>query len=178
MGMAYFRTQIFKGGDVKRKTDIKKIQIAIEEYEKDHDCYPLPQIVNCNPGDGLKPYMDKIPCDPQTKTSYFYDYDNGSCPSWYILYSKLENDKDDDVTDAIGPGGLYNYFASSPNAPDPTSGSSPITPPGGGGGGQSGFWGCKSGACTPLSSQFECSPNYTSNLCGNGCSSSPECEPM
>jgi len=36
------RTQVFKGFDSRRKTDIYQIKVAVEEYEKDHDCYPLP----------------------------------------------------------------------------------------------------------------------------------------
>ena len=30
-----FREQIFKGNDAKRKSDIGRIQLAVEEYEKD-----------------------------------------------------------------------------------------------------------------------------------------------
>src|SRR5690242_15379639 len=75
LSLIYLRTQTFKGTDAKRKSDIKNIQVAIEEYEKDNDCYPLPQVVTCEPGTGLSPYMSKIPCDPTTKASYYYEYD-------------------------------------------------------------------------------------------------------
>ena len=64
IAIAFFRGQLFKGLDAKRKADINRIKVAIEEYEKDHDCYPPPQIVVCDPGTGLSPYLDKIPCDP------------------------------------------------------------------------------------------------------------------
>src|SRR3990170_6469076 len=68
------RTQIFKGYDARRKGDIARIKVAVEEYEKDHDCYPLPQLVVCDPGTGLRPYLDSIPCDPRTGASYYYDH--------------------------------------------------------------------------------------------------------
>ena len=44
-----YRTQVFKGFDARRKTDIYQIKVAVEEYEKANDCYPLPQLVVCNP---------------------------------------------------------------------------------------------------------------------------------
>ena|SRR3989344_2744782 len=117
MAMAYFRSQIFKGNDARRKADIKKIQIALEEYEKDHDCYPPAEFVVCEPGDGLLPYMSQIPCDPTSDTSYLYDYENDACPGWYRIYTKLEYAQDPNITPGIGPGSLYNYYQGSPNSP-------------------------------------------------------------
>ena len=71
----YLRTQVFKGNDARRKADLNRIGIALEEYEKDNGCYPLPNLVVCNPGIGLQPYLDKIPCDPETGEDYVYDKD-------------------------------------------------------------------------------------------------------
>ncbi|KKR85118.1 MAG: Type II secretion system protein G [Candidatus Woesebacteria bacterium GW2011_GWB1_41_10] len=165
MGMALLRLQVFKGNDARRKSDIKKIQVAIEEYEKDNDCYPPSEIVVCEPGDSLRPYIDKIPCDPVSRESYYYEPKSGACPNWYILYSKLENEKDGDVIYGLGPGGAYNYVAGSPNAPLSTPGPTPT----GGGGSESGYWGCKSGICAGIGSRTECSPNYTSSGCSGQC---------
>jgi len=35
-----FKGQLFKGYDARRKSDLNRIKIALEEYEKDHNCYP------------------------------------------------------------------------------------------------------------------------------------------
>lgn len=115
-------SQVFKGTDAKRKSDINRIQIAIEEYEKDKDCYPTPEIVTCSPDTGLRPYLDKIPCDPKTKSSYYFENDGNICPRWYRIYTKLENKQDPYITkigctNGCGPNSLYNYYVSSPNAP-------------------------------------------------------------
>lgn len=119
-----FRSQIFKGKDARRKSDIKKIQIAVEEYEKDNDCYPDTSIIICTPGDGLRPYLDKIPCDPATQLSYVYEIESKACPSWYRVYSMLENKEDKDIEkvgceDGCGPNSVFNYYAGSSNAPKP-----------------------------------------------------------
>lgn len=110
-----FRTQLFRGNDAKRKGDLFKIAVALEEYEKDKNCYPAQAMVGCNPGVGLKPYLDKVPCDPITQTSYFYEPGAGACPASYKIYSILENKLDEDFTPGIGPGGGYNYVVTSPN---------------------------------------------------------------
>ncbi len=162
VGFWAWRTQVFKGYDSRRKTDIYQIKVAIEEYEKDHDCYPLPQLLVCDPGTGLRPYLDKIPCDPETGDSYYYEIDNSACPKWYRLYSYLFNSADEDVTSNIGPGGIYNYSSGSPNAPSPT-----VT-------GTSNFYGCKSGVCVMISWDAarpgpECDPNFQSATCYGQC---------
>jgi prepilin-type N-terminal cleavage/methylation domain-containing protein len=177
MIMVYLRTQVFKGNDARRKTDIKKIQIAVEEYEKDHDCYPTPDLVVCSPGTGLSPYITKIPCDPVTNASYYYDYEDSSCPGWYRMYTKLDNVEDEDAEAGIGPFSAYNYYQGSPNSPtDGDSGSTP--PPSGGGGGGGGtpstFYGCQSGVCVPIGWDESrpgpaCDPNYQSPNCYGQC---------
>lgn len=149
--MWYFRSQIFKGNDAKRKGDIHKIQVAAEEYEKDNNCYPSIELMICDPGEGLKPYISKIPCDPATSDSYFYEVDSPICASWYRIYAKLENESDPVIEElgciyGCGPETAYNYYATSPNAPNPEKGTS-------------GYYGCFSGACLPISGP-ECSPNY------------------
>ncbi|MGB6838985.1 MAG: type II secretion system protein [Microgenomates group bacterium] len=169
----YFRNQIFKGNDGKRKGDIHKIQIAIEEYEKDHNCYPLPSFVICDPGTGLKPYIPKIPCDPTTGASYFYEHEDSTCPSWYRLYANLENLSDEDIAGACGPGYAFNYYETSPNAPDPEC--TDIENGNGENGGiPSDFYGCFSGVCQsinwdPARPGPVCDPNYKSSTCYYQC---------
>lgn len=104
IALVSFRAQIFKGKDARRKSDIKTISLAAEEYEKDHDCYPTADLISCNPGESLRPYLDKIPCDPTTSESYGYEVDNPTCPRWYRLSSNLETTKE-------------VFYYGSPNAP-------------------------------------------------------------
>ncbi len=157
----YLRSQIFKGRDAKRKGDMHKIQVAVEEYEKDHNCYPLPQLVVCDPGTGLRPYISKIPCDPTTQTSYYYEHEDSTCPSWYQLYTSLEYESDEDIIGKIGPEGDYNYCLTSPNAPDCQV---------------SDTWGCFDGECLPI---YEyCVPRYGDDTCSNLCRNSTTEEPQ
>ena len=164
------RSQILKGNDARRKADIARIQVAVEEYEKDNDCYPT-TVVCGSFNQEVTPYLKVVPCDPITKLSYAYEPSGPACPVWYRIYADLQNEGDQDLTPYIGPGNAYSYWASSPNAPDPVPGSPPPQTPGPSGspGGQADYWGCKSGVCSPLISQFECSPNYTTPACGSGC---------
>jgi type II secretory pathway pseudopilin PulG len=183
IGMIYFRTQIFKGYDAKRKSDIQRIGIAVEEYEKDHDCYPLSTQVTCvGSGLGLRPYLDRIPCDPVTQSSYYYEHEDSICPKWYKLYAKLDNEADNNYQPGIGPNGVFNYVSGSPNAPKSTS-----TGELGSGGGSSSipqvnFYGCFSGVCrqiqwNPRRGNPECDPNFQNDTCYGQCSNpANECQ--
>lgn len=158
LALAYFRGQLFKGNDSKRKTDIKRIQIATEEYEKDNNCYP--SFVTCNQDDEsqpINPYLNKIPCDPVTKTSYLYEPDPSSlaCPRWYRIYANLQNDSDPSITTGIGPAGAYDYYAASPNAPALVQ----STPPPGGT--EQSFYGCFSGVLLPVE-EGQCENSFPS----------------
>lgn len=189
LGLAYFRSQIFKGNDARRKGDLHEIQVAIEEYEKDNDCYPLPQIVVCKPGTRLAPYLSKVPCDPTTDASYFYEHEDSACPQWYRIYAALENENDPDyISGGVGPLLAYDYYASSPNAPLPESGDEDGGDGGGGGNGGGGgpiadFYGCIGGVCTPISWDPdrpgpECDPNYQNPGCYGACPKPEnECQP-
>jgi type II secretory pathway pseudopilin PulG len=165
-----FRGQIFKGRDARRKGDIHKIQVAVEEYEKDNNCYPLPSQLVCDPGTGLQPYLEKIPCDPTTDASYLYQIEESSCPDWYRLLANLENENDPDAQSACGPDGSYNYYSASPNAPFCN-----LT--------ESSFYGCKTGVCVPifwdnLRPGPECDPNYQNASCYGQCGpQANECQP-
>lgn len=176
IGISFFRGQIFKGNDARRKADINRIKIALEEYEKDNDCYPLPQFVTCNPGTGLSPYLNKIACDPTTHASYFYEYEDDSCPKWYRIYTKLDNTSDTSFKGWVGPNSAFNYVSSSSNAPVVTYSGNQEN--GSGGGGEAGvsenFYGCKLGVCVPLGWNDarpgpECDPNYQNASCYGQC---------
>lgn len=169
LAVAYYRSQIFKANDARRKGDINRIQVAVEEYEKDHSCYPPPQLLTCKPGTGLQPYIETLPCDPITKASYVYDYDTSSgCAKWYRIYTNLEVLSDPSAVSRGGPGGAFNYNASSPNAP-PWQ----YTQTGG-------YYGCKGGTCVSLLWDStrpgpECDPNYSDPNCYGRCNSSEVC---
>jgi prepilin-type N-terminal cleavage/methylation domain-containing protein len=169
----FLRNQVLKGNDAKRKGDIHKIQVAVEEYEKDYDCYPPVELVVCDPGDGLKPYLSKIPCDPTTGGSYYYEQEGSACPSWYRIYANLENLSDADIEGYCGPDYAFNYYVTSPNAPDPD-----CTEEENGNGGEDptqDFYGCFSGTCLridwdperPESGGPECDPNYLNSTCSS-----------
>ncbi len=178
--LAYFVGQIFKGRDARRKADIQRIQVAVEEYEKDHNCYPLSQTVICNPGTGLVPYLDKIACDPSTNASYYYEYQDSVCPTWYRIYAKFENHLDSDSIGWVGPNSSFDYLASSSNAPDIVGTGGNLSPPPGGtsppagNGGSSSFYGCKNSTCVPIlwdpsRPGPECDPNYQNSSCYSQC---------
>ncbi len=168
----YLRSQVFKGNDARRKAEIKRIGVAVEEYEKDNNCYPLSSEVNCTNSDGLEPYLDKIPCDPVTQASYFYEHEDSVCPKWYRLYSKLDNDKDVDYRAGIGPNSAFSYVAESSNAPALISS----------GNGTSSFYGCVSGVCSPIGWNAarpcpNCDPNFQNSTCYGQCGNpSLECQ--
>ncbi len=171
--MWYFRSQLFKGNDAKRKGDIHNIKVAVEEYEKDNNCYPLPQLVICDPGTGLKPYMSQVPCDPMTDASYYYEHEDSECPSWFRIFTNLDNLTDIDIPGMCGPDYSFNWYDGSPNAPDPDCMDVEEGGNGGGGTGED-FYGCFSGACQPINWDSarpgpECDPNYGNGTCYGQC---------
>ncbi len=114
----FIRMQLFKANDAKRKAEINRIGLAVEEYEKDHDCYP--SSVTCTNASSLQPYLDKIVCDPVSDDPYYYmpdDPDPNGCAKWYKIYAVLQNRFDADYQPNIGPSSLYNYVYESPNTP-------------------------------------------------------------
>lgn len=94
-----FITSLQKGRDAQRKADLEHIQRALELYYEDKKAYPIFNIFatsnlqlcesgianNCG---SEKTYMEKIPNNPDTKTSYKYYYTTGQS---YGLYACLEN---------------------------------------------------------------------------------------
>jgi prepilin-type N-terminal cleavage/methylation domain-containing protein len=173
VALLYLRGQTLKGNDARRKADIERIRVAVEEYEKDHDCYP--QYVNCgtNQSQPIYPYLNNVPCDPITNASYMYNYPDTTCPGWYRFYSKLEFTKDPVVTPGIGPNSAYNYVSGSANAPNsvPYDDSTYTEAPGGGNGE---FYGCRAGRCVPIDWNPtrpgpECDPSFQNSNCYGQC---------
>jgi prepilin-type N-terminal cleavage/methylation domain-containing protein len=124
IAIMYFGPQIFKGNDAERKADIDRIKIALEEYEKDNNCYPpRDKMLSCgtDASIAIHPYLNNVPCDPVKHIAYYYESSNSDdslCGAWFRLYTVLENKSDTSATPNIGPSGSYNYVQSSGNAPD------------------------------------------------------------
>lgn len=171
IGMMSYRVQLFKGYDARRKTDLHQIKIGLEEYEKDHDCYPDPPL-GCGVGTGtaLDPYMgEHVPCDPGTGQAYEYHPEGVACPGWFWVFTDLDYEEDPAIAE-LGCGAgcgyqdsgpFYNYYAFSPNAPDVYL--APFTK-----------YGCfdsgGSQSCVGIADPPPCEPNYnTLAICESLC---------
>lgn len=95
-------TQLKKARDTQRKSDLSRIQSAIEIYRADLSEYPCtPPGVGCMPSacnlsliGGTPPstYMNQVPCDPLSPLSTVYLYSaNAPTLSTYCLRACLEN---------------------------------------------------------------------------------------
>lgn len=109
------KAQIDKAKDSKRKSDLKRIQTALEDYYNDHNCYPKTLVCN----DSFQPYLKKIPCDPDGG-SYYYSPQQSDCPQYYRVYTKLSYKLDPEIKklgcqNGCGSKGAYNYGISSSN---------------------------------------------------------------
>lgn len=157
--------QIFKGYDARRRADLAKIKIALEGYYSDHECYPtIPPNYTCD-SDFLKPYLDSMPCDPNTKKPYvIYLTPAGSCPQQYAVYAQIYSffDKNANLIPYC-PDTIEMHSPGMSNA-DVISGCSgrSICPV---------YYGCKNGSCVVIAQDDipHCSPYY----CGSDCSQSP-----
>jgi len=138
------RTQISRGRDAERKTDLEKIKIAFEDYYNDNGCYPEEDVLEDCGGTSFGPYLQSIPCDPISNDPYFYvPLASDSCKG-YRVYTGLEGGDDPsieaagcDQDDFCGYGSNYNYGISSGVAvydedatpfPSPTPSSAPASP--------------------------------------------------
>lgn len=174
--MLTYRQQIIKGHDAKRKEDLQTIKSGVEQYYDDFGCYPDADKVVCG-STLMQPYMSQVPCDPTNKGNYVYYYDQDGC-SDYALYVHLANENDGDIagsgcSDGCGPGGIYNYYLSSPGYED--DGGEPPSPS------PSGYFGdvldplCD-GSCIP-NACVNCCPGseYRCNGSGDQCIYDPSC---
>jgi type II secretory pathway pseudopilin PulG len=91
-------TQIFKGYDTRRKADLSRIKIALENYYSDHDCYPLFPLKDAEnrpsyacDSNFLKPYLAAMPCDPSTKKPYVISLvpTDAICPQQFAVYAQI-----------------------------------------------------------------------------------------
>lgn len=112
-----WKRNIYRAQDANRKTDLAQIRRAFEEYYNDHECYPSFDILATCDGDGLAPYLAKIPCDPTTLEPYKYEPDSASnvCLGNRVC-TKLQDWADPDITtlgchpeNGCGWGAFWNY---------------------------------------------------------------------
>lgn len=167
-------TQLLRGYDTIRRADLSKLKVAFESYYEDHGCYPPSSILaNCG-GANLQPYIDTIPCDPQTKTPYkLYELaSEASCPQSFAIYTTLAAYFDPSATSI--PQCKNQYYVISP-------GIKPADVAAGCGGRTvCKFWyGCKSGACIKVAEDDvnPCGPAYCNNApcVGNACCHGIDC---
>lgn len=119
-----WKTQINRAHDSLRKKHLNDIKRAFEEYYNDNNCYPSADVMDTVEDCGsanLQPYLTAVPCDPDTKSPYYYIPINGSnvCQG-YRAFTKLLDTKDTDITmlgcngiTGCGFGAGYNYGISS-----------------------------------------------------------------
>lgn len=93
-----------KANDARRKKDLNRIKVSLEEYYNDNGCYPngaalaaLKDPANCFQDIDLFPQLKPWVCDPVTKVPYIMVVDPSSCPTWYKIYTKLMNPADVDI---------------------------------------------------------------------------------
>jgi type II secretory pathway pseudopilin PulG len=103
---AFNRNQLGRARDATRKDDLKRLKNAFEEYYNDNSCYPARDILlTCN-GDGLRPYLSSIPCDPTGQPYVYMPYPSFSdtC-SGYRIYSIMEWESDPVIEELNCKGG-------------------------------------------------------------------------
>jgi len=120
MGMNSYHNQINKARDADRKGDLQRIRIAFEDYYNDHNCYPTADKMQfCGDQDpgNLKPYLEKIPCDPITHQPYFYflDPDYPACGRNFRVLTHLDNLANPIIADLSSYCAGCNYGVSSTN---------------------------------------------------------------
>jgi len=89
--------QLLKGFDARRRSDLEKIKIALENYYADHECYPaFPKDSRNRPtytcgSDILDPYLKIMPCDPNTQKPYliYMTPEADACPQQFAVYATI-----------------------------------------------------------------------------------------
>lgn len=118
----YVPTYLQRAHDSRRKADLHEYRTVMEEYFTDKHRYPPSgSLDNCG-SLALEPYLDRIHCDPQTRTPYAYFVSEDGLRYW--LYTYLTDPNDPIIGErgcALGCGpdgdgdghGDYNYGVSS-----------------------------------------------------------------
>lgn len=121
-----------KSNDIRRKKDLGRIKIALEEYYNDKKCYPPQDIVaqlrdktNCYKSLAVFPQLAPWVCDPKGSPYFLVVPINTNCPKEYKIMANLEYNKDPSLlpnwdlaanslfgyVGNLVPGSLVNYGA-------------------------------------------------------------------
>ena len=92
--MANFLGARSRARDGQRKSDMRQIQVALEQYRADQSTYPPAPLPPCGGSltSGGTSYMQKIPCDPMNTGQFVYSYTTTGTN--YRLIACLENTND------------------------------------------------------------------------------------
>lgn len=82
-----------KARDTQRKTDMKAVQKALEEYFVSNNVYPTTATWQADLTGGNPPILKAIPTDPKNASPYTYDY-VAPTTTTYTLTGCLENGGD------------------------------------------------------------------------------------
>ena len=89
-----------KSRDARRKADLARLKIAMEDYYGDKNAYPPDpdgSLLECD-SESLRPYLSSVPCDPKTNLPYCYVYDNDApVGQTYKIFASFENENDADI---------------------------------------------------------------------------------
>lgn len=169
--------QLFKGYDAHRRADLNKIKIALENYYSDHECYPQFTVApgtqtptyTCG-ADILKPYLDAMPCDPNSNQPYtlYLIPANSTCPQQFSVYAQIYSFFDKNANDIVNCTDTIAVYSSGMDLGDINYGCSNTKP-------CKEWYGCKDLRCQKLTDNYiepTCITHYCSNTCGNTCSDS------
>jgi len=125
VGGTNWMAQQKKAFDSRRKGDLAKMKILLENYYNDNGCFPSQgdwTTATCNIIPSFSPhYTDNFLCDPESKARYIYvpiNDSTGNPCAGYRLYTNLKNPIDPDIeasgcSHGCGPGGIHNYGVTS-----------------------------------------------------------------
>ncbi len=93
------KAQLEKARDSQRRSHLRQIQSALEVYRADCGAYPdsLGTSLTASCNSSSVTYMQTVPTDPSTGSSYYYCTTAGLCASstsLYSLYACIENASD------------------------------------------------------------------------------------
>jgi|GEM_PF-573933 len=121
VGFSSVNLQLQRARDLRRKSDLQNIKIAMEQYYSTANTFPSAAPL-CGKPFAYKSevFMNEFPCDPLTHLPYLYLTDSLINYQWYKVYTHLE--RNDDIIieqigcqDGCGPECAFNYGVTSSN---------------------------------------------------------------
>ncbi len=113
--------QLKRSRDAQRKADMNEWMRGLYGYYDDTLCFPEEDVMQCG-SEALRPYLDRVPCDPLNNSVHYYVYEKLGCNLIYI-YARLEATNDPVIekvgcSDGCGPGGdmSFNYYVTNGDA--------------------------------------------------------------